>query len=334
MHLATVTLEGIHVRLEPLSAVHNPALCEVGFDPELWRLNPTRVTSPDEMAAYVHAALDAQAAGTALPFATIERAGGNVIGSTRYMNIDLVNRRVEIGATWIARPWQRSFVNTEAKYLMLRHAFETLSCIRVELKTDALNHRSRNAILRLGAHQEGILRKHVLTWTGRIRDTVYFSILDSEWPRVKAGLEAKLKPSPRSAEPRRVDTLSETQIEDLHRLYQNEWWAQGRTLEDTRRMLDATRILASFADPATGHLIAFARVITDDVFKALIFDVIVDPSWRQKALGGALIAALLEHPALAAVKHFELYCRPELVPFYQRWGFKPVDAQISLMRRG
>jgi RimJ/RimL family protein N-acetyltransferase len=108
------------------------------------------------------------------------------------MNIDLKNRRVEIGATWIGRPWQRSVVNTEAKYLMLRHAFETLHCARVELKTDALNERSRKAIGRLGAKEEGILRRHVLTDTGRMRDTVYFSILDDEWPVIKSRLEARL----------------------------------------------------------------------------------------------------------------------------------------------
>jgi RimJ/RimL family protein N-acetyltransferase len=108
------------------------------------------------------------------------------------MNMDLANRKVEIGSTWIAPPWQRTAVNTEAKFLMLRHAFETWNCLRVELKTDALNERSRNAILRLGAKEEGTLRKHMLTWNGRERDSVYFSILDTEWLGVKAGLEAKL----------------------------------------------------------------------------------------------------------------------------------------------
>ena len=109
------------------------------------------------------------------------------------MNIDRANRRVEIGSTWIAPAWQRTSINTEAKYLMLRHAFEVWNCIRVELKTDALNEKSRNAILRLGAKEEGILRKHVVTWTGRVRDTVYFSILDTEWLLVKAGLEARMR---------------------------------------------------------------------------------------------------------------------------------------------
>jgi RimJ/RimL family protein N-acetyltransferase len=110
------------------------------------------------------------------------------------MNIDRANRRVEIGSTWIAPAWQRTAVNTEAKFLMLRHTFEVWQCLRVELKTDALNHKSRNAILRIGAKEEGTLRKHVVTWTGRIRDSVYFSILDPEWPEVKARLSAKLAP--------------------------------------------------------------------------------------------------------------------------------------------
>jgi RimJ/RimL family protein N-acetyltransferase len=122
----------------------------------------------------------------------VERSSGRVIGSTRFMNIDRVNRRVEIGSTWIAPAWQRTAVNTEAKYLMLKHAFEVWGCVRVELKTDALNQQSRDAILRLGAKEEGTLRKHLLTWTGRIRDSVYFSILDTEWPEVKARLDKKL----------------------------------------------------------------------------------------------------------------------------------------------
>ena len=181
------------MRLEPLTGAHHAAFCEVGLDPELWHWIPYRATTADEMRAYIQSALDAQAAGTALPFATVERATGRVIGSTRYMNIDQANRRVEIGATWIAKPWQRTAMNTEAKYLMLRHAFETLACVRVELKTDALNQKSRDAILRIGAKEEGTRRRHIVTWTGRVRDTVYFSVLDSEWPGVKAALEAKLR---------------------------------------------------------------------------------------------------------------------------------------------
>jgi N-acetyltransferase len=193
MKTKPITLEGRSVRLEQLTAAHHAALCEVGLDPELWRLIPYRVFTADEMRDYIGSALEAQAAGTAIPFATVERASGRVVGSTRFMNIDAANRRVEIGATWIAKPWQRTALNTEAKYLMLRHAFETLDCIRVELKTDALNQQSRQAILRIGAREEGIFRQHMVTWSGRLRDTVYYSILDSEWPSVKESLEAKLK---------------------------------------------------------------------------------------------------------------------------------------------
>jgi len=190
--LEPVTLQGRHVRLEPLERSHHAALCAIGLDADLWELIPYRVATPQEMAAYIQTALDAQAAGSALPFATVLAGSGQVIGSTRYMNIDRPHRRLEIGATWIAKPWQRTAVNTETKYLMLRHAFETLGCIRVELKTDSLNQRSRSAIRRIGATEEGTLRQHMITWSGRLRDTVYFSILDSEWPRVKQDLEQKL----------------------------------------------------------------------------------------------------------------------------------------------
>ena len=140
----------------------------------------------------VEKAFAEQERGESVVLATVERSSGRVIGSTRFMNMDRINRRVEIGSTWIAPAWHRTAVNTEAKYLMLRHAFEVWQCIRVELKTDALNERSRNAILRIGAKEEGTLRKHVITWTGRIRDSVYFSILDTEWAAVQARLEAKL----------------------------------------------------------------------------------------------------------------------------------------------
>jgi len=192
MQIAPVVLGGRCVRLEPLALGHLDGLAEVGLDEELWRWIPIQVRTREDMAAYIRTALEQQADGTSLPFVTIEQSSGRAIGSTRYMNIDRANRHVEIGATWIARPWQRSVVNTEAKYLMLRHAFEYFGCLRVELKTDALNERSRNAILRIGAKQEGIFRKHVVCDSGRVRDSVWFSILDSEWPGVKVALEQKL----------------------------------------------------------------------------------------------------------------------------------------------
>jgi RimJ/RimL family protein N-acetyltransferase len=145
------------------------------------------------MMKYIRAVLAEQEKGTSIPFATVERTSGKVVGATRFMNIDVPNKRVEIGSTWIAGPWQRSAINTEAKYLMMRHAFEAWGCNRVELKTDSLNSKSRNAILRIGAKQEGILRSHMVTWSERLRDTVYFSVIAPEWPEVKANLEARMK---------------------------------------------------------------------------------------------------------------------------------------------
>ncbi len=192
MIVAPVTLEGRHVRLEPLSRAHRDALVAVGLDEELWRWIPDPVRTPQEMAAYLEIALADQARGVSLPFAIVEKKSGQVIGSTRYANIERVHRRVEIGWTWVARQWQRTAVNTECKYLLLRHAFETLGSMRVELKTDSLNEKSRNAILRIGAKQEGVFRNHMITASGRIRHSIYFSIIDSEWPEVKSRLEEKL----------------------------------------------------------------------------------------------------------------------------------------------
>jgi len=192
MKVEPVVLEGRHVRLEPLTREHSNALCEVGLDEELWRWIPIPVQTPEQMSEYVEIALKDQASGMALPFAQIEKATGRVIGSTRYANIERAHHRVEIGWTWLAQPWQRTAVNTESKYLLLGHAFETLGCMRVELKTDSLNAKSRAAILRIGAREEGTFRNHMITSSGRIRHTVYFSIVDAEWPDVRSRLERKL----------------------------------------------------------------------------------------------------------------------------------------------
>jgi N-acetyltransferase len=192
VNVVPLTLEGSRVRLEPLSESHLDGLCAVGLDPELWKLIPIQVLDCDQMMRYVRSQLSDQERGTSIPFVTVDRDSGQVVGSTRFMNIDVPNKRVEIGSTWIGRPWQRTAINTEAKFLMMRHAFETWGCNRVEWKTDSLNTPSRNAILRLGAREEGIFRNHMVTWSGRIRHTVYFSVIASEWPDVKAGLEAKI----------------------------------------------------------------------------------------------------------------------------------------------
>jgi len=187
-----IVLVGTHVRLEPLTLEHVDALAQVGLDPELWRWGLSALTSVDDMRAYVETALDEQRRGVSLPFAVVDRARDEVIGSTRYGNIVPADRRLEIGWTWYAAAHQRTAANTETKLLLLAHAFETLGVMRVEFKTDALNVASRAAIARLGAVEEGTFRKHMLTASGRVRDSVYFSIVDTEWPAVKARLTRKL----------------------------------------------------------------------------------------------------------------------------------------------
>jgi len=193
MRIEPVILDGGWVRLEPLSTEHLAPLIDVGLDPELWRWTAGVVRTPRGMEDYIRTALAEQAQGHSLPFATIHKPSGRTVGSTRFGNIDRENRRVEIGWTWIGRPWQRTAVNTEAKYLMLRHAFEVWDCLRVEFKTDRLNEQSRRALLRIGAKEEGMLRSHMITATGRVRDSVYFSIIAAEWPEVRARLEEKLR---------------------------------------------------------------------------------------------------------------------------------------------
>jgi N-acetyltransferase len=192
--LQPLTLAGKFVSLEPLRAEHaRPLFDAAGVDSgDIFRWIPYPMRTFEDFEAWVETAFAEQDRGESIVFVTREMATGELVGSTRFMNISLANRRVEIGSTWIIPRRQRTAVNTEAKYLMLRHAFETVGCVRVELKTDALNQKSRDAILRLGAKQEGIFRKHLITFTGRIRDTVYFSILDDEWPQVKAKLEGTL----------------------------------------------------------------------------------------------------------------------------------------------
>jgi N-acetyltransferase len=189
-----LTLEGSVVRLEPIRHDHAALFWDVARNDleDIFRWIPYSMKTREDFERLVEKAFAEQEAGESVVFATVERTSGRSVGSTRFMNIDRVNKRVEIGSTWIAPAWQRTAVNTESKYLMLRHAFEEWGCIRVELKTDALNQRSRNAILRIGAKEEGTLRRHLVTWTGRVRDTVYFSILDSEWRQVRARLEAKI----------------------------------------------------------------------------------------------------------------------------------------------
>ena len=193
MDISPVILEGQHVRLEPLSQAHEESLIAAAGDGELWNSTVTVVPSSATMAAYIAAALDAQAQGRELPFVIIRKSSGQVVGSTRFYRIERDHRRIEIGYTWLAASAQRSGVNTEAKLLLLTHAFERLRCIRVEFITDVLNQQSRTAILRLGAKQEGVLRNHMVMPNGRLRDSVCFSIIEAEWPDVKSRLEDRLR---------------------------------------------------------------------------------------------------------------------------------------------
>jgi len=193
VEISPVTLEGQQVRLEPLTLAHEKALIAAASDGELWNSTVTIVpSSPAKMADYIQAALDGQATGKELPFVIIRKATEEVVGTTRFYEIRPKDRAVAIGYTWLAKSAQRTAVNTESKLLLLAHAFEQWRCNRVELITDVLNEQSRAAILRLGAKQEGILRKHLILPSGRVRDSVIFSIIKEEWPEVKARLAVKL----------------------------------------------------------------------------------------------------------------------------------------------
>lgn len=184
------TLEGSQVRLEPLGRQHLDGLCAAGVGTEVFRWFVAAVATEEGMEAFVETALAEERAGLSLPFATVDRVTGLVAGSTRFMAIDREHRRLEIGSTWLGPRWQRSGLNTEAKRLMLGIAFEAWGCHRVELKTDVLNQQSQTAIERLGARKEGVFRKHYVCRDGRIRDTVWYSIIDDEWDEVRSRLQA------------------------------------------------------------------------------------------------------------------------------------------------
>jgi RimJ/RimL family protein N-acetyltransferase len=190
--LQPVTLHGSSIRLEPLTEDQVDALTEVGAHAELWKYTMNHIASRDDALLYVRAALQAAATGTALPFVTMSQVDHRVIGSTRFANYERESRRIEIGWTWLGPAWQRTGANVEAKLLMMAHAFEELGCNRVEFKTDVMNEKSRNALLGIGATAEGVLREHTLLWHGRMRDTIYYSVLAAEWPRVKERLQQRL----------------------------------------------------------------------------------------------------------------------------------------------
>jgi RimJ/RimL family protein N-acetyltransferase len=189
MEVKRVTLQGKHVRLEPMTAEHVPGLAKIGIGQSFWDfMLYGNITTEGDMHNWVLDILSRAEKGTDLPFAVIHLASGRVAGATRYLNIMPKDRGLEIGGTWYGQEFQRTPVNTECKYLLLQHAFETLGCIRVQLKTDSRNERSQKAIERIGAVKEGVLRNHMILPDGRYRHSVFYSILDTEWPEVKQRL--------------------------------------------------------------------------------------------------------------------------------------------------
>lgn len=194
LRVAPVTLEGLHVRLEPLSAAHVDGLLAAGEDPEIWRYLPIGgFARRADAEAFVAVAERGRSSGTELPFAIVRREDGRIVGSTRYLDVRPRDRALEIGWTWLSREVWRTPVNTECKLLLLRHAFEDLGAHRVQLKTDLRNLRSQRAIERIGGVREGVLRRHMTLHDGHVRDTVLFSLVDAEWPAAKARLEARLR---------------------------------------------------------------------------------------------------------------------------------------------
>jgi RimJ/RimL family protein N-acetyltransferase len=193
LEVSSVTLNGRHVRLEPLTLAHEAALMSAASDGELWNTEVTIIPRPEGMKTYVQAALDGFARGAELPFVIVRRDEDRVVGTTRFYEIYPNDRKAAIGYTWLGKSAQRTPVNTETKLLLLTHAFDTWQYVRIELITDVLNEQSRAAILRLGAKEEGTLRRHLILPSGRIRDSVIFSIIDSEWPEVKHRLMTRLQ---------------------------------------------------------------------------------------------------------------------------------------------
>lgn len=190
--LQPITLEGEHVQLLPLGLNHHAQLCQIGLDQDLWRFTTNQILTDADMHEYIQSALVEQSSGTCLPFVIVEKDSGKVVGSSRYHSFDMINRRIVIGYTWIGRDWQRTAVNTEAKYLMLKYAFEELACVRVQFIVNAVNEKSRRALHRIGARHEGMMRNYVIGKAKEPCDVALFSILNTEWPHIKTNLELKL----------------------------------------------------------------------------------------------------------------------------------------------
>lgn len=327
-----LVLEGEHVRLEPLSLEHAPDLFEAAQDDAIWQwLSIPRPETVDELRMHIAEALTWQERGNDLPFAVIHRGSERAIGSTRYLAIVPQHRQLEIGWTWYGTAYQRTAVNTECKYLLLRHAFELLGCIRVYLTTDLRNERSQRAIERLGAMREGVLRKYrIVAKDGYHRSSVVYSIIDDEWPGVKARLEARLapgipdeQPRPRSSNKLSFRWTRKLPADQLERL----WHSVGWWTNDDRPLARLPAALAHSHSVLTAwdgdRLVGLASAISDGHLVVYYPYILVEPPYQRQGVGAKLLAMM--HEKYVGMRQQILFSTKEALPFYERHGFSPSD---------
>ncbi len=341
--LDPIILEGTHVRLEPLSMKHLDDLCEVGLNPALWRLAGRTMTAREDMQRYIEEAFMPETAGIAHPFATIDKASGKAVGSTRYGNIALPHKRLEIGWTWIGKPFQRTSINTEAKYLMLRHAFETLGLTRVELKANAKNDQSRRAMERIGAKYEGLLRRHLTLPNGTVRDTVYYSIIREEWETVKAYLEEALSHKheevPEESSRITVHRADTRHLEMLLPLFDGyrKFYNQPSNLEAaeaflTERILKQESVIfvALLGNKGAGFTQLYPSFSSVTMQRQWILnDLFVDPEFRQSGVADAIMLAAEEFSYADNAKGLVLSTAVDNYPaqaLYEKRGWKRDEA--------
>ena len=329
-------LEGRIIRLEPLLASHAPALAEIGLEPELWRLQPRPVRNLSEMEAYAQSALDDQRLGLSLPFVIIRRDTNVIVGTTRYMDIAPEHRRLEIGATWITATHQRTGANVEAKLLLLAHAFDVLGVQKVVLKTEAANTKSRDAILAIGAREEGTLRSHFLADSGRCRDMVYFSILEPEWAAVRQRNEDRLRrwsrpalvgsgpASPESG----ATTVRSLEPDDFEAIVSriDDWWGRPVRSQLPRLFFEHftdTSFVVEEAGKVVAFLIGFLSPAQREV--AYIHFAGVDPQFRGQGIARDLYGRFAAVARAAGRTRIRAITSPEnsdSIRFHRQLGFQ------------
>lgn len=326
-----LVLEGEHVRLEPLTLEHGPDLFAVAQDGAIWRwLTAPTPSSLADMHAYIAGRLKAQADGDGLAFAVIDRSSGRAVGATRYHNVSPQHRQLEIGGTWYGTAYQRTAVNTESKYLLLRHAFETLDCVRVVFTTDAENERSRRAIERLGAIREGILRNYRIGKDGSTHLWMMYSIVGEQWPTVKARLETFLAPRIAGEQARARSSGKMTYrwtrklpVDQLARL----WHSVGWWTNDNRPMTRLPAALAHSHSVITawdgGRLVGLANAVSDGHLVVYYPYILVEPPYQRQGVGAKLLALMQER--YVGMRQQILISTKEAVPFYERHGFSPSE---------